>query len=365
MGLVVGLLGTVAAAAPAQPDDTLTAAAELAGFIPQDVRYGCSIDPNPTPVNVQAAAGSIRVGLRCPAADGVNFVEYYLFATNTAMKSVYTQVMGPHASEPVRSVAANCPSDGTWNFAGQEAGQSGCFYSTGALDKATGAVTTGPEYVIDIWTYDAENILGVASTAPGNTNAVPLQTWWDSNAGPTKTATDVPGVVTSYSGAARAQRVLLSHVPAVTRKGCTPEDVFDPVNGSFEFPYRLWIRAAVSCSTSGGADTVVYESISPAAAEPYFANVIRTTSQQASSTQPNPKCPDTGAYTARVGKQRRTVGQYVCVSDVQDSNFNNGIVYAEYVWSYPKLGVIAYAFDKSNDPDALIKWFDGPKSGPE
>jgi hypothetical protein len=361
--LSLGLVVVGAAPAPAQTDSTLAGAAALIGFIPKDVRYDCTIDPAPTnPSGSPADAGAIRVGLVCPGADGVSFVEYYLFTSSAAMNSFHTQSVNAVGSALARDPAGNCPSDDTWDLAGQVVGQVACYYTTQQNDRASGQVTTVAEYPVLDWTYDAENILVVAALAPGNDDAAALQTWWHDKAGPTKTADKVTGVVTSDAGQKQYQRALLTHIPPVTRKSCTVGDVFDPANAHYNT--RLWIRAVASCSTNGGADAVYYESLDPSAVAPYFASLVTNAQSQESSTQPDRKCPDAGNYTSGSAKQRRTVGQYVCFTD-RTGTYNNGASYAEYEWSYPKLGVIAYAFNNHDDPDALIAWFDGPKSGPQ
>jgi hypothetical protein len=83
-----------------------------------------------------------------------------------------------------------------------------------------------------------------------------------------------------------------------------------------------------------------------------------------SATQTNSHCPDTGTYTTGKGKKARTAGEYACFTDREDSAYQNGAPYAQYVWSDNKLGIIGYATSGANDADALITWFNGPNSGP-
>ncbi len=199
--------------------------------------------PNPAPSGNQVAAGTILVGLRCPATDAVDYAEYYLFADNAMlMNDMYTKVLGSRASDPIRSVEGNCPSDGTWNFNGTEAGRLGCYYAKGSVSATSGQVTPTDEYVERVWTYDAKNILAIAGTPPGSTDAVALQSWWNDEAGPTRTADTVSGVVTSGAGAAQYKRALLTHVPAETRKNCTTIDVTDSANTHY-YEKRYWLRA--------------------------------------------------------------------------------------------------------------------------
>ena len=367
MGAALGVTGVVvrtqpAGAATATTDDVRAAAAELVGFIPEDVRYQCTIDTNPRPSSVQTAPGTIRVGLDCPGTDGVELVQYYLFADNGAMNNVYTQAIGSAGTDPVRSEEGKCPSDGTWTLDGKEAGKSACYYATTETDS-TGQVTTLPEYPVRVWTDDAENILTTARMPPGNTDAVALRTWWLNKAGPTATAATVNGVVSSDAGVAQYERALLQHVPAVTRKHCTSTDLTDPTN-TYEYARRLWLRAAVSCPTTGGAESVFYDSMAPAVVGPFFAGKIAAEKETESASQPNSNCPANGTYKVGKGKQARPGGQYACSSPSQNSTFNNGAPYAYYTWSDPKLGIVGSATNGADDPDALIAWFNSSRSGP-
>ena len=304
----------------------------------------------------------IRVGLECPASDGVVGVEYYLFSTTDEMNSIYSQIVSDSGSEPARSSAENCPSDGTWSLGGQDVGKLGCYYSTQQTDPSTGQLVSVAESPSLTWTYDAQNILGRASLEPGNDEAATLQTWWHDKAGPTKTADRVNGVVTSTAEQRHYQRALLALIPAVTRKNCKAQDVSDPADDYYDA--RMWVRAAERCTTSGGANTVDYESLDPSLVTPYFASIVADTKASESATQTNPKCPAAGTYKDGNAKHPHTVGEYTCEADRTFSSYHNGAPFAEYTWSDPKLGILAYADNLNNDPDALIAWFQSPKSGP-
>jgi hypothetical protein len=334
----------------------------LIGFVPKDVRYQCTMYPTPAPGGFQTAPGTILVGLRCPNSDGVGFAEYYLFSDNAAMNDMYSKTIGDAGSQPTRSAEGNCPSDGTWDFSGHEAGRLGCFYGSTQI-SATGESTASDEFVGRVWTYDAANILAVRGMPPGNTDAIALQSWWNDEAGPTKTADVVDGVVPSASRAAHDERALLAHIPAATRKNCKPIDATDAANAAY-YERRLWLRAAVSCTTAGGADVVDYESVAPSVVAGYIAGDVSNAKTRESATQTNPHCPETGTYSTGKGKKARTAGEYACFSDLTESTYQNGAPYAQYIWSDNKLGIIGYATNAGNDADALITWFHGSNSGP-
>ena len=160
------------------------------------------------------------------------------------------------------------------------------------------------------------------------------------------------------------ERELLSSIPAVTRKTCRTEDVFDPANTDV-YSTRLWVRAQVRCTTSGGAKTVKYQSIDPRAVTPWFASVITDAlSAEARPGQADRNCPDEGTYTNSSSKHGHPVGQYACFTGQSDQDINNGALFAEYEWTDTKLGIAAFASDRKNDADALIAWFRSPRSGP-
>ena len=363
LGLALGVVGTVAAPAPAATDTTLAAAATLAGFIPKNERGQCKIDPHPAQPAFGAGGASIQAALYCPDIEGISDVEYYLFSDNAAMNSVYNLLVGDAGSEPVRSTDGNCPSNGNWNLSGKTAGQVGCFYTTTQLtDATTGASTPTAEYAARAWTADARNILGFASLAPGDDDAVALRTWWENKAGPLATADTGTGAVTSTSNQAQYGRALLAHVPAAARKKCTTTDVSDATNNPTYYARRLWIRAAVECPATGGADSVVYESVDPAVIDGFFKAYLAQATAETTAT--SSACPDQGTVSQGKGKQAHTIGQFACAT-AQSSGFNNGAPYAQYSWTDRKLGIVAFATNLENDPSALIKWFDSPASGPQ
>jgi hypothetical protein len=362
VGATLGVGGAAASAATVAADPARAAAAKLVGFVPEDVRYQCTMYPKPAPGGFQTAPGAILVGLTCPSPGGVGNAEYYLFSDNAAMNDIYAKAIGDAGSQPTRSAEANCPSDGTWEFSGHEAGRLGCYYGSTSI-SATGEAIPADEFVGRVWTYDAANILAIAGMPPGNTDAIALQSWWNDKAGPTKTADVVDGVVPSASGAARDERALLTHIPAATRKNCKPVDATDPANASY-YETRLWLRAAVTCTTTGGADEVIYESFAPSVVAGFMAGHVSDAKTYESATQTNPHCPETGTYSTGKGKKAHTAGEYACFNDLTKSTYQNGVPYAQYIWSDNKLGIIGYATSAGNDADALATWYQGSDSGP-
>ncbi len=271
-------------------------------------------------------------------------------------------LVGASGSRPVRSTDGNCPSDGTWDFSGTNAGRIACYYSSSTTDPSTGVASTTPEFVARMWTYDQENILGWAAMAPGNTDAVALQTWWNNKAGPLQTADDVAGVVSSGSEQARFQRALRAHIPAATRKTCTSIDLSDPTaSGADVYAARLWIRAWVTCRATGGAGAVVYGSIAPAAVDGFFAAFITRASAQPKTATATSDCPTSGTWSQGKGARKHVVGEFACFFH---SDSSNSPEYAHYAWSHRKLGIIAQATNDNDDPSALVAWWNSSKSGP-
>jgi hypothetical protein len=359
--LALGVVGTVAGPAPAQPDDRLAAAGDLAGFIPEAVRYACWIDSGLGPAAFGVDVASVRVGLRCPGTDGVDFVEYFLFSSNAAMNRAYKVMAGTAGSDAVRSTAGNCPSEGSWDFSGRTAGRVACYYTTQFGDAEQGLVA-GAETAVRLWTYDAQDIVGVAAMPQGNTDAVTLRTWWNDKAGPLEKADDVSDVVASGDGQAQFERALRARIPAATRKTCRSIDPTDPQANAADYSDRLWVRAAVRCEpTSGGADFVVYQSIAPAAVDGFFASYVASAKAQARTATRSSNCPDSGTWSQGRGAKKRVVGEFACAY----YQTSDGVEDVEYGWSHRKLGTVAYAVNLNDDPSAVVRWWNSNASGPQ
>jgi hypothetical protein len=148
--LALGVVGTVAGPAPAQPDDRLAAAGDLAGFIPEAVRYACWIDSGLGPAAFGVDVASVRVGLRCPGTDGVDFVEYFLFSNNAAMNRAYKVMAGTAGSDAVRSTAGNCPSEGSWDFSGRRPSRVLLHHPVRGRGAGTGVGTGNRRATVDL-----------------------------------------------------------------------------------------------------------------------------------------------------------------------------------------------------------------------
>lgn len=334
--LVAGAISSTSPAG-ADADSAEQAARQLVRSIPEDQRYQCLIaDPTSASdvgTQIASAAASVSSVVECSPSGAADYVAYAQMTSAQAMNALYLQ-FAQGSGGPTQSEEGKCPSEGTWQLDDADVGRVACYYST----MNDGTVI--PETVSRVWTDDQNNIIGFASAADGNSDAVALRKWWTDTAGPLKEPEDVVGFAPSSDTAVeRARSDLTSRVPKSLRSGCKPS------TRSAERD-RLWVRAELICQpdSSTGVNQVLYDSVDPRIIDKYFASSVPAASTLDGS------CPDTGTFTVGKGKSKHTVGQYACTKTAPAPDGSTIL----YTWSDRKRGIVTYAF--GTDADQVIKY---------
>lgn len=343
---VLVTLATVVGAGPldAASSGTEGAAAALAAFVPEEHRYACQIADPADPVAVGRAVAdrqaAVAAVLECGDgldSDVVDYVAYVRFTTLDAMNAVYREYAQDLAGAPPRSSDGECPGERTWSFEGRTAGSVACYYGS-----ADGVGNPIDERAALVWTYDDELILGLANTPAAEADA--LSTWWEEDAGPSRTAGRVAGLAaTPGVSSRRAEQRLRKHVPTAFRRSCRPLDVGDPASvGDLFHGGRLFVGAGLLCAPSEGADRVRYYSVGRGAIDGFFEAYHGVAPDAVED------CPGTGTWSLGSGRRQREVGEYSCWQD--DAT-------AAIAWSQRELGIVAVAVRGDGDFDRLFAFW--------
>jgi hypothetical protein len=338
----------LAAPAGAQSSSSPTPAAvrELVGSIPDPQRNQCQItDPATEGTVVAAEVSSIRAMVRCYSVNKLQNLWYVLMDSADATNRLYRSQAGTFdPAAPYRDDDAECPGETTWGFGdAKNDGMLACYYSGQNLDG-----TTHDESSVLVWSYPAGNIVAVAETQYGDTDASALKKWWNDDAGPLSRPGRVTGFIDWTVRDRRAEQTLLKHVPKAIRGSCLIKD------RSPDAPFvgaRFWASAVVSCKS--GNVFVVYASMNPA--------IVKNFVEEFSPSDEGDPCPATGTWSVGKGKKKHTVGDYACFT----RNELDGSQTAQIVWSQRELGIVATGSlpTGNNDLSTLHQWWLGD-SGP-
>lgn len=338
--LVLAASGTMVVRASAQttanqPDALRT----LMASIPSDYRAQCTIlDPaNAGPVLAPMAA-TITAAVDCGGIDELSTLRYVQFTDDGAMNQAYQRFSPGSSAGPFRDAAAQCPGEHTWGFgSAADDGYLACYYSSQSADG-----TTHDESVVDAWTYGAGDLLGIAETHYGDSNASALHDWWNSHAAPLEHPSPPRGFGDWRGSDRAALRALLTHVPPKIRTSCHDQPRTDPTSAFYD--RRLWARAVVLCTS--GVFSVVYLAADRGVVDDIVAGDRGTDSSDA-------QCPGSGTWSVGTGKKRHQVGDYVC--------YTSGSNRPEVIWSQHDVGVLAAAgyAGAPGDFDTLMHWWNG------
>lgn len=347
--VVAAATGVLALAGPAGAETappSLAVTRDLIGSIPQSQRNHCQlVDPATEATVIAGEAASIRAMARCYSVNDLGTLWYVLLDSADSTARLYRSYAGTFdPAAPYRDEDAQCPGETTWGFGdSKDDGLLGCYYSASSLDGSP-----HDESVVLVWTYTSGNILGLAETAYGDADAAALKDWWRDDAGPLANPTRVKGLADWTVRDRDAEQALLSHVPKSVRGSCVVRD--RATEGAFS-PARLWSHAVVTCKS--GPIRLAYAAMNPDVVDNYV--------DQFTPTAEGEPCPASGTWSEGKGKQRRTVGTYVCFVQAND----DGSQTAWMIWSHRGLGIAATAAMTTTNDDAtdVYEWWQGD-SGP-
>ncbi|MFN8028605.1 MAG: hypothetical protein U0W40_20295 [Acidimicrobiia bacterium] len=300
---LVGLAatGTSAGAAQADASPELTAAAELASYLPLDQRGECArVDPTTFAEGRYANASAVASCLDV-AAD-VDRLLYVRFASLADLQQAYSEQLPAGIS--TGESGTPCPVETTWSYDGEGGGNDACFTDTITPDG--GDATTVAKMV---WTAEDQLILGFAVNDAADADA--LKKWWSDSSGPLQEP-DTEGLAPLTAAAwAKDGKRLIGTLPAAVSKCKTLDAPFadeslrdreDP-----SYAYAPYLATEVDCSAPKGS--VRYSQLTPETAA-RFAGFLRLYVYD--SEYPGLKKPAVCRQTTDLKVGKKTVGEILC-----------------------------------------------------
>jgi hypothetical protein len=328
-------------------DEQANAARALLQYVPVSVRGTCRTSSPDSGSSVSASfAEHVDVELVCGGGDGADVVYYDKISDGTL-----DQAFDAYLLNPLTTPDNDCDKQGSYQVDGEEAGRWACY----KIDPAQVAPTGTADHAVELnWTDSRSKILVQAIRGDGDSTK--LNAWWDTtDAGPLSepTRAGIPAAM-SVAQQKAAQKQLLAHIPAAVRKTCTPDSLTDEKSlGETLFPWRVWLRASVTCGkqSQAGVDFVGYESFANSTSMTAHLHQypVRTTTAEVQG-----QCEGEGDYD-HAGKR---AGEYQCtyfgVSGPVSEVAPHG---AALQWSYAPALIDGEAVNNAGDPAPIYKWW--------